>query len=92
MTQTIWKFDIEVSDIQQIKMSQLAELLSVQVQHGAVCIWALINPDNPIVDRNIIMSGTGHDLSDRLLGKFLGTVQFPDDDDLVFHVFDGGEG
>ena len=90
MKQTIWKFDIDVDDEQQIKMPQLAELLSVQPQKGSVCIWALVNPDNPIVDRNIIMSGTGHDLSDRLLGKFLGTFQITNGD-LVFHVFDGGE-
>jgi len=92
MIQTIWKYEIKVRDKQVIEMPILAELLSVQTQRNSVCIWALVKPKNPLVHRRIQIVGTGHDLTRRIMGKFLGSIQFPDDGDLVFHVFDGGEG
>ena len=70
-------------------MPKDAEVLSVQIQHGAVCIWARIDTQKLDVPRAITIRGTGHNCHEQD-GKFIGTVQI-NEGALVFHVFDGGE-
>lgn len=38
---TIWKFPFEIDDVVLIEMPHDPQILSVQVQHGQPCIWAL---------------------------------------------------
>jgi len=91
MKKSIWKFPIKIEDEQSVLMPKDSELLSVQVQHGQICIWALVNIEAITVKRIIKMAGTGHDLTNRVpLGPFLGTVQV-NGGQFIFHVFDGGE-
>ncbi len=91
MKKSIWKFAIEVEDLQAITIPKSAIILSVQVQNGQICIWAIVNPSAPTVERVIRMAGTGHDLTNRpVLGEFIGTVQI-NGEQFIFHVFDGGE-
>ena len=86
----IYKYPIEITDHQVIEIPKSAKLLSVQVQYGYPCIWAMVDTNWPIMKRHITIAGTGHDLSSRLMGKFIGTIQLSDGE-LIFHVFDGGE-
>lgn len=90
MNQTIWKYNVKIDDVQTVAMPEGAKLLSVQVQHNLVTIWAMVDPRNLNVNRIIQMAGTGHDMSERIMGDFLGTFQI-ESGALVFHVFDGGE-
>ncbi len=91
MERTIWKFNIDIDDVQNVEMPKQAKLLSVQVQNGSVRLWAMVCPRNTLVNRIIQMAGTGHDLKGRDMGEYLGTFQISNGQ-LVFHVFDGGEG
>lgn len=86
---TIWKFDLEVKDDQDIEMPGGADLLCVQVQGGQPRIWAHVNPNQPRNKRRIMTVGTGHPISRRFV-KYIGSYQM-DDGALVFHVFDAGE-
>lgn len=91
MKKSIWKFPIKIDDEQLILMPEKCELLSAQVQHGQICLWAIVNPSAPTAHRVIRMAGTGHDLSNRPnLGEFISTVQV-NGGQFIFHVFDGGE-
>ena len=103
MDQTIWKFTVDVDDVQTIEMPRGAVLLTVQTQVNHVSIWAtvqtqvnhvsiwaMVDPRAPVVNRVIQMAGTGHDLSNRIMGPYVGTFQVANGA-LVFHVFDGGE-
>lgn len=75
-----------------------AEILSTGVQVSEfggrrrhhVFIWALVDPDAPVVRRRIISAPTGYVDLDVAGLDFIGTVQMPNG--LVWHVFDGGEG
>lgn len=84
---TIWKFPLKVDDAQSVRMPTGATILSVQVQHDQVCLWALVEPDNGAQLREIIIYGTGHEIS-RSVGRFIGTFQLHFGS-LVFHVFEG---
>lgn len=82
----IYKFQLEVTDIQIINLSKNAHVLSVQVQNGIPCIWALVKTDSVLdVPYRVNTYGTGHCVSDHP-GSFLGTYQLHDGA-LVFHVF-----
>lgn len=81
---TIWKFPLQITDVQTIEVPTAGKLLSVQVQHQVPCIWALVDPKQPKELRKIRIYGTGHPIDQ--LGQFIGTFQVQAGA-LVFHVF-----
>ena len=85
---TIWKYQIQTTDYQDIEMPIEAQILTVQVQNGEPCLWALIDPDQKRGIRQIRIIGTGH-IIDNSIDEYLGTYQLRDGA-LVFHVFDQG--
>lgn len=88
---SVWKYTFEVDDIVRIAMPTRARLLSVQIQHGRPCLWALIDPDAATVDRILHILGTGHNTERVYFADYVGTFMQAGGD-LVWHVFDGGEG
>ena len=87
---TIWKYHIKTTDVQFLDIPGGAQILSVQVQAGQPCIWALVNPDADRRKRHIRICGTGHRVDERYIGTFVGTYQL-NGGSLVFHVFDIGD-
>lgn len=87
MTQTIYKYELQIEDTQTLALPKGAQVLTVQVQHGKVCLWALVNPKQPVLeDHTIEMRGTGHPIESGGL-RYYSTVQL-DGGRLVFHVFE----
>jgi hypothetical protein len=82
---SVFKFPVGVGD--SVLMPVGAKILSVQVQRGVPCLWALCDPEARLVRRSLKVYGTGHPVPDNP-GTFVGTFQL--DDRLVFHVFDKG--
>lgn len=84
----VWKYALEATDWQTIEMPGGAEVLTVQVQHGEPVLWALVDPDNELMERTFRMAGTGHrNLAYFGLGRYVGTFQL-EDGGLVFHVWE----
>ena len=50
---TIWKYELAMIGRQTVPMPADAEILSVQVQAGVPCLWALVKPDAPTAPRFI---------------------------------------
>lgn len=88
MKKTVWKYPLMVTDEQYIEAPANAHLLTVQWQHTMPCIWALVDPTNPLERRKILITGTGHERED-LAGfvNYIGTFQI-NGGLLVFHVFE----
>ena len=89
MKKTIWKFQLEITDKQFVRMPQEAEILSVDSQNDTACIWALVDPNKPTEERCFEIFRTGHPVHcdmgiDR---KFISTFQLRDGQ-LVFHCFE----
>lgn len=82
----IFKYPLQATDRQLVNLPKGAELLTVQMQHGQPCLWALVDERQPTEDRAIMIYGTGHPIN--TLGKYLGTFQM-DGGALVFHAFSG---
>lgn len=83
---SIWKFPFEITGEQKIFMPRTAKILSVQVQHGTPCIWALVDTDEQKTERTFIVHGTGHPCSCDA-SEFIGTFQISGGA-LVFHLFE----
>jgi hypothetical protein len=81
---TIWKFPLEVTDYQNVRMPKGAEILSVADQYGVVCVWAMVDSDAELEDRMFYIFGTGNPVSETLPWQFVGSVQ---QNIFVWHVF-----
>ena len=83
---TIYKYQLSAVERQSIYMPEGAEVLTVQDQNGALCLWALIDSDNSQSERIIYMVGTGHKINTEK-GNYVGTIQSLEGA-LILHVFE----
>jgi len=82
---TIWKFRLNTTDHQTIELTKGAEILTVQMQNGAIYLWVMLDPDAEKYEQGIVTHGTGHNTTENT-GDYIGTYQLHDGE-LVFHVF-----
>lgn len=88
MKKTIYKYVLKVTDHQEVTLPVGATILSVQVQREAVCLWAMVDPEEEMgKDHTIEIYRTGHPVEHPEGLHFIGTVQLLDGR-LVFHVFE----
>lgn len=89
MTRVVYKFSLPEGPIGafEIDMQEGAEILTVQMQYGAACIWALVDPEAPLKPRRLAIMGTGHPTPDAGAGRYIGTFQMLDGG-LVWHLFE----
>jgi hypothetical protein len=84
---TIWKFPLKIADRQEVAMPADAKALTVQLQGGVPCLWALVDSGNPPKQYPVWMHGTGHDATDAsYMGRYLSTIQIKGGA-LIFHFF-----
>lgn len=83
---TVYKYQIQVDDFQQVGMPKGAEILSVITNHEEVFVYAKVDTEQQIVPYNIYMVGTGHDSAEIDDKVFLGTITLRNGK-FVGHVF-----
>ena len=93
-TFSVYKYPIKPEGV-RLDLPAGARLLSVQMQRGTPCLWALVPTGDPVMPitpssmRIIRVYGTGHTINGDP-GEFIDTFQI---EGLVFHVFDAtGQG
>jgi hypothetical protein len=86
---TVWKFPLLMETIQTVQMPEICRPLTVMVQRGIPCIWALVAENSPAVPVKVRIFGTGHSGVPPRRSDYLGSFQL-DDGALVFHVFATG--
>jgi len=82
----IWKWELDVTDMQTVMMPAGAKLLDVQIQGGTCCVWALCDENNPKIPRHIAIYGTGNPMPAQP-GEYIATFQLHAGA-LVFHAFE----
>ena len=85
---TIWKFHVRVDDRVIVSMPRGARILHAGLQRGEIHVWAIVDQDAPLVNRALLVRGTGHPMRGADMFPHVGTVFMGS---LVFHVFDAGE-
>lgn len=85
---SIFKYQIGLG-LSEVSMPKGARILSLKTQRGRPCIWALVDPQAPVVQRRLAVYGTGFDVPAEP-GRFVDTFLM-EHDNFVFHLFDCGE-
>ena len=92
---TIWKFPLEVTDLQKISVPKDSTILTVQAQREVPCLWVLVDAEKEseerfirIVkeERSIRIAGTGHPILEKL-SRYIGTFQLREGS-FIGHVFE----
>lgn len=85
----VYKYIVNMQrDTSTIHLPAGARILSFKYQHGALCFWALVNPQTYTEERQFRVVGTGHSIdipSEKL--HFIGTAQMLNGD-LIWHLFE----
>lgn len=82
---TIYKYQLEITDEQEVALPLGAQILSVQMQNGILCLWAFVDSEAYPIARTIRVFGTGNPFPELGTHQHLGTVQQPP---CVWHVFE----
>lgn len=86
----VWKYTFNTFT-EDFSMPEGAKPLHVAKQYKAVCLWALVDPSRPKVQRRFVMVATGADVDDLDPEGYVGTVQTDGGGfELVWHVFERG--
>jgi hypothetical protein len=58
----VWKFPFDVEGYFERDLPEGARIISVAVQAGHPCFWAVVNPQAPTRRRRFYLLGTGHEM------------------------------
>jgi len=85
----IYKYKLDITDNQILRIPQGGEILSCQMQQDDMNLWVKIDDSAIEVDRHIKIIGTGHPIDERYRKQlvFIDTVQMSGGS-LVWHVFE----
>lgn len=81
---TVWKYPLNLVDSQTIEIPFEYKILTVQVQNGVPCLWALVDSDMYTIAIRVAIFGTGHPANTDGM-EYIGTFQT--DYGFVGHVF-----
>lgn len=83
----IYKYPLEVKEINEIEFPGPAEILSLHVQHNVPTMWVAVDTGGPSALRRFRIFGTGELMDDPDKYLYVGTV-LTEDGDFVWHVFE----
>lgn len=86
MSKVIYKYPVPLVDEPAVQLPRYAQVLTAQVQHGALQLWALVDPSEPVDAVQLRIVGTGHAFADADQWRYLSTFQL-NGGALIFHVF-----
>lgn len=88
MINKIFKYELNIVDIQNVSMPNGAKVISAHMQNEKICIWTLVDETASKKEKLIAIIGTGHKIIIPINDfefYFVGTVVFSNL--LTFHVF-----
>lgn len=82
----IWKYEFPITGEFVLYMPKDHVVLTVQLQRGVPCLWAVVDPDSPKETTGFKISGTGQPLPEDV-GRYVGTFM-TGDENFVWHLFE----
>ena len=87
MAKVIYKYQLQVTDSQRLKIHSGFEFMSVQSQFDGISLWALVDTDKPMVEYEVLIYGTGYEIYEpEHKYNYVGTVQTYNGN-YVWHIF-----
>lgn len=89
MKKKIFKYNLQTTDINLLRIPIGAQILSVKCQNNNIRLWALVDPEAQSEERMFEIFGTGNDVpcGMEIERKFIDTV-LTWNDSLVWHIFE----
>lgn len=84
---TIYKYEL-VHGPQLLRLPRDSRILHADMQNGGLFLWALVNTTHPEEGRQIIVTGTGHEIKENPVTQNLIHISTIMDDVYVWHVFE----
>ena len=86
---TIWKFELDIVDSQDLELPAHWQVMSMGTQEGNahILVWLLVDPEAPKQTFRFRCFGTGHPFEGA--SRHIGTVQVGA---MVWHYFEGHHG
>jgi hypothetical protein len=78
----VFKYLVQPHDIIEVMLPENADPLHFDMQGSNLCLWALVNPEEPEMLFRFRMAGTGHPIE--TCGAYINTMKV---NGLVFHFF-----
>lgn len=90
MNCAIWKFAFEITDKFTLDIPDRAEFLDAQMQRETPCMWFLLDPKAPTVNRTFQVHGTGNPIAIPDGFSYLATFQKAEEwgQSYVWHLFE----
>lgn len=85
MTRCVYKYPIVLAAEAFVELPFRAEILTAQLQRHELCLWALVDPDEPMRRRFLTIVGTGSPVEGDV--RYISTFQM-NGGEYVFHVFE----
>ncbi len=83
---TVYKYPLQMEGDQEVAMPGKPVLFKVGLDPvGALCVWALVEPQHELKPQRFFIVGTGHPAPDD--GRYLGSASLHGGN-LIFHVFE----
>ena len=86
MKKVVYKYKLQITKvIQEVVLPLGAQILCIKMQNDELCMWALVDPDQPYNEVvKIRCAGAGHEITEDV--EYIDTVMLLDGE-LVFHFF-----
>ena len=85
----IYKYALRITDEQALMLPRGAVPLATDMQRDVLCLWVMVDTEQPAVMRRVFVAGTGNPLPDEIVAtRYVGSTQ---DGPFVWHVFVGEE-
>lgn len=81
---SIYKYIIEITDVQSVKLAEDAKILAVGNQFGSLVLWAQVDTESKTKNRKILIFGTGNPFN-AINPVYVGTVQMGN---FVWHIYE----
>jgi hypothetical protein len=89
MAKAIWKSDLSNSLVHSLPMGSVP--LHAAYQDGNICVWWLVDTRHRVMQRAIVVIGTGWEMPDFIQPeRHIGSCQHPSNGGNIWHVFDLG--
>lgn len=86
---TVWKYKIPPQEEVAFQMPRQARILRVDFQGHDLCMWVMVDPEMPKVERRFSIRGTGQDAAGLWWETYIGTAIHPTAP-LVLHFWERG--
>ena len=85
----IYKYDLDLGPLNVVEMPKNARILKIGMQYDQLKLWAIVNKEEPIIERRFCFFGTGMQLCENTLNNLIYIATLQENGGVyIWHVFE----